>query len=48
LALHVAGRLLAEEARLGWSVDDLIALLRDNAVIIKAKARADAATLRSR
>ena len=43
LALHVAGRLLASEARMGWSVDDLLLRLRDGAAVIDAKAPADRA-----
>jgi hypothetical protein len=43
LALHVAGRLLAAEARMGWSVHDLLGRLRDGAAVIEAKAPADRA-----
>lgn len=45
LALHVAGRLLASEARMGWSVDDLLLHLRDGAAVINAKAPADRADI---
>ena len=45
LALHVAGRLLASEARMGWSVDDLLLRLRDGAAVINAKAPADRADI---
>jgi hypothetical protein len=41
LALHVAGRLLNVEARMGWSVDDLLIRLRDGTDIIKSNAPAD-------
>jgi hypothetical protein len=37
LALHVAGRPLASEARMGWSVDGLLQRLRDGAAVISAK-----------
>jgi hypothetical protein len=37
LALHVAGRLLASEARMGWSVDDLLLRLRDGAAVISGR-----------
>lgn len=45
LALHVAGRLLASEARMGWSVDELLVRLRDGAAVINAKAPADRADI---
>jgi hypothetical protein len=45
LALHVAGRLLASEARMGWSVDDLLLRLRDGAAVITAKAPTDRADI---
>ncbi|RJT27260.1 alpha/beta fold hydrolase [Mesorhizobium waimense] len=45
LALHVAGRMLASEARMGWSVDDLLVSLRDGAALISAKAPADRADI---
>jgi hypothetical protein len=41
LALHVAGRLLHEEAREIWGVGDLLASLREGRSIIEAKAPAD-------
>ncbi|MDX2043792.1 MAG: NB-ARC domain-containing protein [Acidobacteriota bacterium] len=41
LALHVAGRLLNEEAGLGWSVTDLLQSLKAGQALIEAKAPAD-------
>jgi nucleoside phosphorylase len=41
LALHVAGRLLNVESRMGWSVIELLEELRDGAKLIQAKAPAD-------
>lgn len=41
LALHVAGRLLNIESKLGWSVTELLKELRDGAGLIQAKAPAD-------
>ena len=41
LALHVAGRLLNEEAALGWSVTDLLQSLKAGQALIEAKAPAD-------
>ena len=41
LALHVAGRLLNSEAKLGWGVDDLIKELREGARLIAEKAPAE-------
>ena len=38
LGIHVAGRLLKEEARLGWSVDALLIRLRDATDIITSRA----------
>lgn len=43
LALHVAGRLLDTESRMGWGVDELLVRLRDGAAVIEAKAPADRA-----
>jgi hypothetical protein len=47
LALHVAGRLLEAESRMGWSVDDLLTRLRDGAAVIGATAPADRADVES-
>lgn len=41
LALHVAGRLLNIESKLGWGVTELLKELRDGAGLIQAKAPAD-------
>lgn len=41
LALHVAGRLLNTESKMGWGVADLLRDLRAGAKIIEAKAPAD-------
>jgi len=41
LALHVAGRLLAAEARMDWGVVELLEELREGATLIEAKAPAD-------
>ncbi len=41
LAIHVAGRLLREEARMGFGVSDLLSGLRDGAALFQAKAPAD-------
>ena len=41
LALHVAGRLLNEEASLNWGVADLLKALREGKALIEAKAPAD-------
>ncbi len=41
LALHVAGRLLHSEARLGWGVKELLDELRAGAVLLQAHAPSD-------
>ena len=41
LALHVAGRLLNTESKMGWGVADLLRDLREGAKLIEAKAPAD-------
>ena len=41
LAIHVAGRLLHNEARLGWGLTDLLAELRSGATLLKAPAPSD-------
>lgn len=41
LALHVAGRLLNTESKMGWGVADLLKDLRTGAKLIEAKAPAD-------
>jgi nucleoside phosphorylase len=41
LALHVAGRLLNTESKMGWGVADLLKDLRKGAKLIEAKAPAD-------
>ena len=41
LALHVAGRLLHSEARLGWGVKELLDELREGAVLLQAYAPSD-------
>jgi nucleoside phosphorylase len=41
LALHVAGRMLNAESKLGWGVADLLKDLREGAKLIEAKAPAD-------
>jgi hypothetical protein len=41
LALHVAGRLLATEARMGWGVEELLHELRDGAALLSAQAPHD-------
>lgn len=41
LAIHVAGRLLNSEARLGWGVSDLLAELRSGANLLTAQAPSD-------
>jgi hypothetical protein len=41
LALQVAGRLLHNEARLGWDVSDLLAELREGAGLLSAQAPGD-------
>lgn len=43
LALHVAGRLLRSEVKLGWGVDQLLEDIRSGAAIIRAKAPEDRA-----
>jgi len=43
LALHVAGRLLRSEAKLGWGVSELIEDIRTGAAIIREKAPEDLA-----
>ncbi len=43
LALHVAGRLLKREARMGWGVKDLIEEIRSGGRLIHEKAPADRA-----
>jgi DNA-binding SARP family transcriptional activator len=41
LALHVAGRLLHNEARLGWGLSDLLAELRSGVTLLEAPAPSD-------
>jgi nucleoside phosphorylase len=41
LALHVAGRMLNTESKMGWGVTDLLKDLREGAKLIEAKAPAD-------
>jgi len=41
LAIHVAGRLLRSEAKLGWSVAELLEEIRSGAKIIREKAPED-------
>jgi hypothetical protein len=41
LAIHVAGRLLHSEARLGWGVKELLAELRSGAALLIAQAPTD-------
>jgi DNA-binding SARP family transcriptional activator len=41
LAIHVAGRLLHAEARLGWGVTDLLGELREGANLLNAKPPSD-------
>ncbi|MBZ0321006.1 MAG: hypothetical protein K8L91_31615 [Anaerolineae bacterium] len=41
LAIHVAGRLLQSEARLGWGVTELLADLREGASLLTAQAPSD-------
>lgn len=41
LAIHVAGRLLHAEARLGWGVSELLAELREGAKLLDAKPPSD-------
>lgn len=41
LALHVAGRMLNTESKMGWGVTDLLKELREGAKLIKAKAPSD-------
>lgn len=41
LALHVAGRLLRSEAKLGWGVTDLIREIREGAKVIESQAPID-------
>jgi hypothetical protein len=41
LALHVAGRMLNAESKLGWGVADLLKDLREGAKLVEAKAPAD-------
>ncbi|MEZ4669373.1 MAG: NB-ARC domain-containing protein [Anaerolineae bacterium] len=41
LAIHVAGRLLNSESRLGWGVSDLLAELRSGANLLTAQAPSD-------
>ncbi len=41
LAIHVAGRLLQNEARLGWGIQDLLQEIRQGASLLEAKAPSD-------
>jgi len=43
LALHVAGRLLRSEAKLGWGVEQLLEDIRSGAAIVRAQAPEDRA-----
>ncbi len=47
LALHVAGRLLHEESRLGWGVDQLLEQLQEGKRLLEEAAPSDRVDLRS-